>query len=836
MLAKTLKSASALIVIIAAAAYSQFLYPSSMPKVSASYDSVLSKTWQGIKKRNVDAYSTGMVHRPKSNFPDDAVSEGISYGMFLALYVNDQAYFNSIWNAGERYMWNAGGYYDWRRDSQGNNNPAMGAFNNGSASDADQDIALLLIFANELVKKGVWTPYTSMKGATYEQRARSILPAIREMMIARNKYLMPGMWGGEEPGTINPGYFAPAFYRVFAEFEPQYGAVWDALIAGSYELIARSPGYGRGLLPDWCTFEGGSTGGAGYNAYFDGDALYRDAIRVYWRLATDYLWYGEPRAKAFLDKAIAFLTDFGGPSKANFFDMNGNLLPADDTEILGEGKYNIERTRREHSPLTMGMWAAAAMGSGGPALAESYSGELLKFYQNGTDYWGYAVDPTSGKEDTLHNEMYFEQFLAWFGASILAGNFTNVWEDLKDGVPQGPPSWVRTPVFTPESRDIDASVEPLRISAAFNRSVRWTVTFTHDSTGRSVTLGAVSETIDLSWYGLSESGAYMPQGMYTVTISAGGLSHWPEKIWLGRPYANRPNLRDGSRLLIDDFAHGSFTPYIGREWTSFLDAHERPNVGLSTGQLSIDSTNKANKWLHWNYRLDENGLGFDPYGALEWNCGNLDLRGIDAIIFTARASGNIDLSAQLISSDFNPSEYQFFEDSVRLGPAQKTCTLFISNFRQRLGGSGKNLNTTLSTMTGIRFQVQYPKGSENTIMLESIYITGADSTLSKLYSFEPPPDYIAPTGPIRVVNRKAAQAQKFSVRKSGAFVHLTVPKSMAGGDARIINIKGAVVRGAKVPQNGKIQISAKGLAAGIYFVEVKKAGMGSLRAPLGNVR
>lgn len=28
----------------------------------------------------------------------------------------------------------------------------------------------------------------------------------------------------------------------------------------------------------------------GYNPYMDGQALFKDAIRVYWRLATDYMW------------------------------------------------------------------------------------------------------------------------------------------------------------------------------------------------------------------------------------------------------------------------------------------------------------------------------------------------------------------------------------------------------------------------------------------------------------------------------------------------------------------------------------------------------------------
>jgi hypothetical protein len=78
------------------------------------------------------------------------------------------------------------------------------------------------------------------------------------------------------------------------------------------------------------------------------------------------------------------------------------------------------------------MWACAAIAVGDAELAQAFSDELLKFYDPGADYWGKSSDPNN--EDTLHNEMYFDQFLAWFGASMLSGIFTNLWDDLKDPI------------------------------------------------------------------------------------------------------------------------------------------------------------------------------------------------------------------------------------------------------------------------------------------------------------------------------------------------------------------------------------------------------------------
>jgi hypothetical protein len=637
--------------------------------------------------------------------PDDAVSEGISYGMFLALYCNDSAYFNKVWDAGEKYMWNAGGYYDWRRGSNGGN-----VGDNGPAADADQDIALLLIFADQLVKNKIWNSYTSVKGATYASRARDLLNTVRTSMIGSNNALQPGNWG---PGntTINPGYFAPAFYRVFAEFDSANKASWENLIDGCYTMIAKSPGYDRGLVPDWFNFDGQSTGGAGYNAYFDGDALYRDAIRVFWRLGIDYLWYGEPRAKAFLDNSMNFIEKEGGAPAANFFDMIGSLLPEADAETLSLGKDNIVRARREHSHLTTGTWAIVAMASGGAVAAESYSEELLKFYKPGTDYWGSAVDPAvGGTEDTLHNEMYFDQFLAWFGASVLGGAFTNVWEDLKDGVPQGPPEWKTRPVLN--TTDIDASLEPLRVAASFTGRASWTVTLKHDSTGQEVSFSGKSDSVSAVWYGLSQTGAYMPQGFYTLTVSGAGVDEiYTNKVWLGRPFS-KVNLMDGKRLLVDDFADGDVVPYIGKEWTSFYDS-DFGQAGASTAVISVRKESDGKEWLSWAYKLNAGNLGFDPYAGLDWNCNTaadakgIDITGVDSLVFTAKtASGTASVSVQLVSSDFNfPGEYQYFSDSIVITSLSSEFVLPLKNFKQRRDGSGKELQATFKKLTSDRKSV-----------------------------------------------------------------------------------------------------------------------------------
>ena len=132
---------------------------------------------------------------------------------------------------------------------------------------------------------------------------------------------------------------------------------------------------------------------------------------------------------------MSFIKSKGGPSEANFYQLEGSnkgqLLPAGDrwTQFNGENNSNTWRYRREHSHLTVGQWLTVAMAVGSDDDKKAWSKKMAEFYdwEKKVDFFGNAVDPTpGGVEDTLHNEMYFDQFLAWFGVSLMSGTWVNV--------------------------------------------------------------------------------------------------------------------------------------------------------------------------------------------------------------------------------------------------------------------------------------------------------------------------------------------------------------------------------------------------------------------------
>jgi hypothetical protein len=462
----------------------------------------------------------------------------------------------------------------------------------------------------------------------------------------------------------------------------------------------------------------------GYNTYADGKAMYKDGIRCLWRVATDYLWYSEPRALDYLTSAFTFIQT---PDRANFYQMNGTTVPLADTFTLGNG---VSRSRREHSHLTLGMWGPVGLCCGTAAQADTFSNALLGFYTSGADYWGKADDPVSS-EDTLHNEMYFDQFLAWFGASLMGGVFTDLWEDFKDPDPGLTLAWKTSPVV--DTNVIDVNVNPLHVRALFNKSATWTVSLVPVDSNKPVySTTRSSDTIDFSWSGSTTQGTAAPVGLYLVKITARGLdTPFSIKIWLGRTLA----LMTSEGLLVDDFRDGDLKPYIGSIWQNYLDSYEGKS-GQSTVPLFEVIPDQTNgKILDWEYLLKQGNLGFNGYAALEWNAGvytaDKNYTGLQSVIIHAKSTRPDSFSVQLITSDI--TDYNYFADSLVTTTGWKAYTFPISGFKHRFSGGAVKLD--LSKLTAIRFQKQGPDGSSNSLFVQKMLFTG---NLNNLY-LDPPP-------------------------------------------------------------------------------------------------
>lgn len=257
----------------------------------------LQEEYAAWKTAHVEACSNGSMIVVKDGA---VVSEGIAYGMLLSVAMADQSLFDGLWR-----------FYQEHLDKNGLMNArtakceAVG--NNGaiSATDADLDATMALIQAASR-----WPNAAASYLGNAETLAAKIVQFETDMCDGR-RILRPGdAYGGctdlEHP-RINPSYFAPGYYKVFAHYFSAQASTWLALRDSSYQLYAIYQARMNNLVPDWSAPDGSDVDSSQYSS---------EACRTPWRVAVDYAWSGDPRARIFMQNLTSWVDQHGGLPKA----------------------------------------------------------------------------------------------------------------------------------------------------------------------------------------------------------------------------------------------------------------------------------------------------------------------------------------------------------------------------------------------------------------------------------------------------------------------------------------------------------------------------------------
>jgi endo-1,4-beta-D-glucanase Y len=258
------------------------------------------------------------VKRPNSSGAEvnSSNSEGIGYGMLLAVYQNDQDTFDKFWKYANQWL-DSNKLMNWYINAEGTQVLGMGA-----ASDGDEDMAFALIMADAR-----WGGKGSLS-TNYIDAAKTLLGNMwaHEVDHKRNEVLMAGDQF-PDGSVINISYFAPAYYRVFARVSGQSG--WNTTADTSYTVIAatlnsQNGNASNGLVPAWSTPAGVPMAPSGTS-----DPTYHqlDSCRTPFRLGEDYCWNAEPRALTYLQKIDSFYSGVTVAAMVDGYDLNGNPHP-----------------------------------------------------------------------------------------------------------------------------------------------------------------------------------------------------------------------------------------------------------------------------------------------------------------------------------------------------------------------------------------------------------------------------------------------------------------------------------------------------------------------------
>jgi endoglucanase len=183
----------------------------------------------------------------------DVVSEGQSYGMLIAVAVDDEARFRSIWDWTKVHLRRTDGLLAWRW--------ADGKVTDvNSAADADLDAARALVLAGrrfnapELTKDGRRLGVAILNDETVavgtEAAPLSDVNPPGTWVAGSGRSLVGGNWAATAPYVVNPGYFSPRAERDL--FQASADRRWTDITRTQrvlgWQLI------GTGLLPpDWAT-------------------------------------------------------------------------------------------------------------------------------------------------------------------------------------------------------------------------------------------------------------------------------------------------------------------------------------------------------------------------------------------------------------------------------------------------------------------------------------------------------------------------------------------------------------------------------------------------------
>jgi Glycosyl hydrolases family 8 len=309
-------------------------FPQNERVASCTYPSAAnaddaSRAYQAWKSELVTSDGAGghlRVQRPNSPGaePNSTVSEGIGYGMILAVAFDDQHVFDELWKYSQLWL-DSNGLMNWYINAAGTS-----VSGSGGATDGDEDMAWALVMADRQ-----WGGKGSLDKA-YLDYAKTQINAIWQSEIdhGNSDFLLAGdTWGGTL--DFNASYFAPNEYRVFGDVTND-ATDWGHVIDTGYTLLAKSlntasGNANNGLVPAWCDTSGAPKSppnGSATNYQYD-------SARIPFRIGLDYCWHGEARAKAYLPKVTQFFAGIGASSIVDGYDLDGTPHPDPDSDPNG---------------------------------------------------------------------------------------------------------------------------------------------------------------------------------------------------------------------------------------------------------------------------------------------------------------------------------------------------------------------------------------------------------------------------------------------------------------------------------------------------------------------
>ena len=304
-------------------------------EIQAKIDAAYAQLFHGDPQTQSIAFAAGSnANGPLMYVTDwanhDVRTEGMSYGMMIAVQLGKKAEFDALWNWAKTYMYVGDpkhpsyGYFSWSCKIDGSPNEET------PAPDGEEYFAMALLFAGNRWPGGQ---------GIYDYRAEAgqLLTAMRHRAVITGPTRFGPRSVGPEvdeenamilfvPGIMphpftDPSYHLPAFYELWARWGPvEDRAFWARAAEASRTFFVKTANPQTGLAPSYANFDGTphitrfpQSGEFGYDA---------------WRTASNWSvdwswWHKAPAERQLSDRIQQFFAAQGIDAYGPVYTLDG---------------------------------------------------------------------------------------------------------------------------------------------------------------------------------------------------------------------------------------------------------------------------------------------------------------------------------------------------------------------------------------------------------------------------------------------------------------------------------------------------------------------------------
>lgn len=271
----------------------------------------------------------------------DVRTEGMSYGMMIAVQLGKKNEFDAIWNWAKTYMYvsdpKAPSYefFAWSCKTDGTHN------SEGAAPDGESYFAMALLFAGNRWPggKGIYDYHAEAKKLLSAMVHRPVIsaPAQNGSHNLSGQHVVGPMMHPDPPEILfvpevmpqpftDPSYHLPAFYELWARWGPEEDrAFWARAAETSRAFFIKTVNRNTGLAPVYANFDGTPH----TNAFQQSDEFGYDAWRVVSNWSVDWSWWQKAPAERMLsDRIQKFFAAQGVDTYGPVYSLDGKDLGA----------------------------------------------------------------------------------------------------------------------------------------------------------------------------------------------------------------------------------------------------------------------------------------------------------------------------------------------------------------------------------------------------------------------------------------------------------------------------------------------------------------------------